>query len=239
MPPAACTVLNRSPKWIRLPLKATGCLVSAKVLKTHASCRPLSLNIPHPVWAKHDSILLTIFHRRSKEITINTTSTPVAAAHSYLSAPFSRSMPFVNMYLYSIPTNFLSPQIPGNGVLGPTDFNASPQAVFTSFKLPKPGGGQPGQSVPPAAAPPPAPVPTPSSAAELLAMAAAGPDFKFSLSGAGGGGGGGGVEKVLSAPLGGLPAMASQGSNSMSLVDMPSKALRFTWKDGSPQNVIK
>ena len=100
-------------------------------------------------------------------------------------------------------------------MLGPADFNASPQAVFTSFKLPKPGGGQPGQATPPAVAPP-APLPTPSSAAELLAMAAAGPDFKFSLAG-GGGGSGGGVEKVLSAPLGGLPAMASQGSKSMSL----------------------
>ena len=98
-------------------------------------------------------------------------------------------------------------------MLGPADFNASPQAVFTSFKLPKPGGGQPGQAMPAAA---PAPVPTPSSAAELLAMAAAGPDFKFSLAG-GGVGSGGGVEKVLSAPLGGLPAMASQGSKSMSL----------------------
>ena len=78
-------------------------------------------------------------------------------------------------------------------MLGPADFNASPQAVFTSFKLPKPGGGQPGQAMPAAAL---APVPTPSSAAELLAMAAAGPDFKFSLAG-GGGGSGGGVEKVF------------------------------------------
>merc|ERR1711978_846063 len=114
------------------------------------------------------------------------------------------------IYQCAMPTHFLRPpQIPGNGVLGPSDFNASPQAVFTSFKLPKPGGGQPGQATPPAAAPP-APLPTPSSAAELLAMAAAGPDFKFSLAGGGGGVGGSGAEKVLSAPLGGLPAMASQ-----------------------------
>ena len=68
---------------------------------------------------------------------------------------------------------------------GPADFNGSPQAVFTSFKLPKPNGG-----VPPAAMQAPV-LPTPSSAAELLAMAAAGPDFRFSLAGGGGGGGGG------------------------------------------------
>ena len=89
-------------------------------------------------------------------------------------------------------------------MLGHADANALPQAVFTSFKLPKPG--QSGQPTPAA------PVTMPSSAAaELLAMAAAGPDFKFSLGGGGvSGSGSGGVEKVLSAPLGGLPAMASQ-----------------------------
>ncbi len=99
------------------------------------------------------------------------------------------------------------PQIPGNGAIGSHDFNASPQAVFTSFKLPKPGGTGPAVSTTAPSGPPP-----PSSAAELLAAAAAA-EARFPL---GGGAAGATDNKFLgsvtkmSAPLGGLPAMASQ-----------------------------
>ena len=104
-------------------------------------------------------------------------------------------------------------------MLGHADVNALPQAVFTSFKLPKPGqSGQPTSA---------AAVTTPSSAAaELLAMAAAGPDFKFSLGG--GSGAGSGVEKVLSAPLGGLPAMASQVRQTLISAVLQSEMLYYT-----------
>ena len=147
------------------------------------------------MWAKHDSILLTIFYRPS--LSVGGKKLQFELTRLLLPPPVAfRTLLLLldAIYQCAMPTHFLRPpQIPGNGVLGPSDFNASPQAVFTSFKLPKPGGGQPGQATPPAVAAPPAPLPTPSSAAELLAMAAAGPDFKFSLAGGGSSGGSGGV----------------------------------------------
>ena len=84
----------------------------------------------------------------------------------------------------------LSLQLPGSvvssngaGGISPDFHHSSPQAVFTSFKLPKPG--QQAQT----------PHPDPSS---LMASAI----FEHNLKSAG--------SAVMTAPLGGLPAMASQ-----------------------------
>ena len=89
------------------------------------------------------------------------------------------------------------------GMPGNPDLHGSPQAVFTSFKLPKPGGGSESTAN---SEPSPSPVPTtPQSpggfGSRLFPMGLGNPPTPAGLLGS---------PPKVSAPLGGLPALADQ-----------------------------
>jgi len=106
--------------------------------------------------------------------------------NSYMNYTFSL-IKSVFLYLYQFPSPMNNP-----------DLHGSPQAVFTSFKLPKPGPGGPLDMAMPMPGSPfglgnrfPIPMscfPTSTSPSSVINS----------------------VSRVMSAPLGGLPAVASQ-----------------------------